>query len=251
MWCDAMPVCAGLAPLLAYAPPRGLTFQHATTASACTALRDLLLGTSHPDTAYLWRRLLRRRWLFGLRRRNRAAAAATSGPAAMQGGDFWAYRARHEQARRMGQGRAGQFHVRTVRPPEPSSAFTASLLESEKEGEEEAKAAGGGVVEGPVAYLGTDKGLVMRVGYGPSSEGGEEQTFYPLWQSAPLPPASPITALAREGDALACGCGAFNGRIFFLHAGTGKPLQCGSGGATVAAPMIDTGLPSVDSLLWL
>jgi hypothetical protein len=224
-------------------------------ASACKGLRDLLLGGSHPDTAYLWRRLFRRRWLFGLRRRHRtpaAVAAARDAPAAAtQGRDFLAYRARHDQARRMGQGRGGQFRVRTVRPQGDGSLFWAALLESEEEGEgeDEAKAADGGEAEGPVAYLGTGTGQIMRVGYGPPSDGDEEQAFHPLWQSPPLTPVSPIMALAREGDALACGT--VDGRVFFLHASTGQPLQLGSGGATAMAPTIDSGLGPVTSVLWL
>jgi hypothetical protein len=151
----------------------------------------------------------------------------------------------------MQDGRAGDYRVRTVRPPGPAWKFTASLLESEEEGAEEegkerggavAAAGGGGDGEGPVAYLGTETGLVIRLGYPPQPSGaGAEQAFGPQWQApAPAPP-SPVLVLAREGGLLACGT--VDGRVFFLHAASGE--------IAAAAATIDTGLAPVTSLLWL
>lgn len=143
----------------------------------------------------------------------------------------------------MEEGKAGQFRVRTVRPPAPSTKFTASLLESEAEVEGDYDGSGG-----PVAFLGTDKGTVVRVGYGSSEQegdGGGGPAFQILWQSSIPSHESPIFAFAREGDMLACG--AADGRVFLLHAGTGGAADAGAGPAMT----IDTGLGPVTSLLWL
>lgn len=162
------------------------------------------------------------------------------------GKDFLAFQARHEQVRRMTEGKAGQFRVRTVRPPPPATHFMAQLLESETEGEEAAEDTR---LEGPVAYLVTNTGLVMRVGYprGDPSE-GQAQGFAPLWQtqlSSDLP-----RALAREGDVLACATD--DGRVHLLHAGTGRLLQLESqDGVSGVDAVIDTGLNLPIRLLWL
>lgn len=144
----------------------------------------------------------------------------------------------------MGKGQAGQFRVHTTRG---EGEVTASLLESESidDGDEGAKAAkpnakdAGQGAEGPVAYLGIGTGLVARVGYDPRTE-EYGPIFRLMWQAHIPAPPSPIVAIQREGNVLACGTA--DGRVVFLDAGTG---------ATVGPPVIDTGLGPLTSLLWL
>lgn len=166
---------------------------------------------------------------------------------AAPGADFLAFRARHEQARRMEEGKAGQFRVQTVRPP--AATFTATLMESERCDGNEGNDGGEGEEEGPVAYVGTQLGVVMKMGYG---EAGDGTAFRSLWQSPAPDTPSPIQVLARDGNVLACGRG---GAVVLLHADTGRPVQLegqeGSGGAGRGDAVIDTGLELVTSLLWL
>lgn len=236
-------------PSLAYAP-HILNATH--TASTCKALRSSLLGAGCPDTAFLWRTLLRRRFLFGLRRRHRPQPQASEAAALTLGQDFLAFRTRHAQMRRMAEGQAGMYHVETVRPP--ADRFVASLLESEEEMEGQPAEDG---TEGPVAYLG-GAGFVMRVGYPSAGNGDEGSLFGIVWQYSPPPLPNGARAtmkIAREGNVLACGT--HDGQLFFLHAGTGQPLAlqqqegAEAGDAEDEITMIDTGLPFVASLLWL
>lgn len=151
----------------------------------------------------------------------------------------------------MAEGKAGEYRVHTVRPPgvgEARGCFRGFLVESEGGGGGGPAAADG--AEGPVAYVGTSTGQVMRVGFLPQQPDGGDWAFGPVWEASVLRPRESVMDIAREGDVLACGTD--NGRVIFLHACTGQALARAGEGAAPGGPfVIDTGLDDVSHLRWL
>jgi hypothetical protein len=118
-----------------------------------------------PEGRWVWRALYLRRWLFGPRGR---------------GLDYGAYREAALLCRHLEQGRAGQFRVKTVRPPSDQQHSAVLML---------APAEGGC----PGAVLGTSGGRVQRWA---ASTGYPTALPVLAWSHA-LPPG-PVTALATD-----------------------------------------------------
>jgi hypothetical protein len=134
--------------------------------TSCRALWDFVRGA---EGRWVWRSLYLRRWLFGPRGR---------------GLDYGAYREAALLCRHLQQGRAGQFRVKTVRPPSDQQHTAVLML---------AWVGAGGVGGCPGAVLGTSGGRVQRW----AAPTGDPAALPVLAWSHALPPG-PVTALATD-----------------------------------------------------